>query len=72
MENQLSEDEFDSRCDAVLADYPEVAHRANCAAQNAEQALVQCEGYSAEEAANDLSELFIHYFSASLAGFAEE
>ena len=39
MEKRLSEDEFDSRCDAVLADYPEVAHRANCAAQNAEQAL---------------------------------
>ena len=72
MNKQYSLEEFDRRCEKVLADYPEAAHRAACASQNAEKSLIEVEGFTPEAAANDLSDLFIEYFAASLAGFAEE
>ena len=72
MNTQYSKAEFERRLDLVVDDYPLVAGYAACASQNAQDALVAREGYSREEAFNDQSDLFIQYFGASMAGFAEE
>ena len=72
MNKQHSREEFDRRCDAIIVDYPQVADRATCASQNAQLSLVEVEGMSQEDAENDMSDLFVEYFAASMAGFAEE
>ena len=72
MNKQYSKEEFDRRLEAVVAEYPQVAKRAACAYQNAEDSLVDVEGYDSEDACNDQSELFIEYFAMSMEGFAED
>ena len=72
MNKQYSRKEFDRRLEAVVAEYPQVADKAPCASQNAEDSLVDVEGYNSEDAFNDRSELFIQYFAASMWGFAED
>ena len=71
MFHQLTEEAFNAKSEAILERFPSVKHRAPCAALNAEQALVECEGYSRWEACIDRSQEFLDYFAMSLEGFAE-
>ena len=76
MNKQYSKEEFERRLDLVCRDFALRGWFAESvwasASQNAEDCLVDCEGYSREGAFNDQSDLFIYYFRASMEGFAEE
>ena len=69
---QFAQFEIDEKIEEIKARYPQVADRAACAAQNATESLISCEGYDADLAAVDRSEKWLGYFEASLEGLAEE
>jgi hypothetical protein len=70
---QLSEAEFNSKTNAVIARYPAISEVASWdAAENADLSMVEVEGLTAEQTVNDKSQEWVNYFAMSMEGIQEE
>jgi len=69
---QLSIEEYSLKADAICKRFPQLEDQYACAAQNAEDSMVDCEGLSLMEAFADRSQDQLDYFAMSLEGFGEQ